>query len=186
MIAQRIRLDVERSLGSRTLVRVVRSDLQSYEGIPLAIGRRWLVLALLDNTIDLDGFLAVPLDTVTELQTSFAKRSFYVQTLRRRRAAIRALPPLDLDTAPGLLRSAQAWFSLLVIEREVLSPRSCKIGKLVRASPRHCEFRLVTTAARWERKRWRVRTTEITAIQFGGKYENALADVVGALEPRWH
>jgi hypothetical protein len=185
MSSRRLQLQAERTIGRRTLVRVVRSDLQAYEGIPLAIGRRWLVLALMGNAIDLDGFLAVPLDTITELQPTFLNRSFYVQALRRRRAVIPALPSLDLDTTPGLLRSAQAWFSLLVIEREVVNPGSCKIGKLVRASSRQCEFRLVTTAARWERKRFRCKTVDITSVQFGGQYENALADVAGALEPGW-
>src|SRR5205814_696727 len=115
----------------------------------------------------------------------FAVRSFYVRGLQRKRAVLPALPELNLATTPDLLRSAQAWFSLLVLERELLLPASNVIGRLVRASAQTVHMRLIRPGANWDRERCQLRTSDITSIGFGGRYENTLADVAELKYPRW-
>ena len=177
------------AITDRTLVRIVRGDIQTAdqerEGVPVAVGKRWIVFAQMDDSINVNGFGAVRLNDITALQTRFERRAFYVRALRLKRARIPAVPPLDLKSATTLLKTAQKWFSLLVVERELLFPNSVDIGRMTRSWRSAVEMRLVSASAKRESRSCRLKTADITAISFGGQYEDTVADVGGFEDPGW-
>ena len=176
-------------IENRCLVEVVRPELdgggEHLVGVPVAIGREWLVISRLDDMIVLDGFDALRLSDISEVKDKFPYRSFYVRGLRQKRESLKALPTLDLDSTTGLLRSAQRSFSLLVIHREVMNPGAVEIGTIVGASTRSYRMRLLTPSAGWVREEVSYRADDVMRVGFGGEYEETLATVAGLPDPKW-
>ncbi|MDQ2668355.1 MAG: hypothetical protein M3Z05_20515 [Gemmatimonadota bacterium] len=180
---------IRAAITNRTLVRIVRAGIQTadreQEGVPVAVGNSWVVFTKMGDGINLSGFGAVRLNDITTLQTRFERRAFYVSALRMKRARISAVPPLDLTSAATLLKTAQNWFSLLVVERELAFPNTVEIGRVTRSMSSTVEMRLVSSSAKSNPRSCRIRVADITAISFGGQYEDALADVAGFEDPGW-
>lgn len=180
---------LQRSVRNRALVQVIRRQLEEdgehLVGVPVAVGTEWLVISRLGDAILLDGFDALRLSDITDVKHDFQRRSFYVRGLKHKRAALAALPALDLNSGRDLLRSAQRCYSLLVISREIENPGVAEIGRIIRASSHSYAMRLLTPNAKWVSEGVSYRTGEITRIGFGGEYEETLAAVAGLADPKW-
>jgi hypothetical protein len=75
-----------------------------------------------------------------------------------------------------LLESACQRFSLLTLHREMVNPRVCYVGRVISVTERIVTLKKIDADARWgERKRYRLH--DLTKVDFGGGYEEALAIV---------
>lgn len=180
---------LQRCADNFSLAQVVRQELEEEGrhliGIPVSIGTKWIVLVRLDDAICLDGFDALRISDVTEVNTRFRRSTFYLSGLRSQRARIPALPKLDLRSTKSLLKSAQRWFALLTIDREKANPGAAEVGRVGRVSAREYAMQLIAPDAKWVPGWQRYATNDITRIGFGGAYEETLARVAEVPDPKW-
>lgn len=83
-------------------------------------------------------------------------------------------PKVSLASLPGLLISISKNYPLLAIHREKLNPDVCYIGKLSKMSDQSFTIEDLNNACEWTGPR-RIKFNDVTMINFGGGYENALA-----------
>jgi hypothetical protein len=177
------------SIRNLALVEIVRDSIEipgiHLVGIPIALGRSWLVLCPVNDLMSFDGFTALRLSDITAVKRKFPKRSFYVNALQSQRATLPHLRRLDLDTESSVLISAQRWFSLLVVDREIANAGAAEVGGVLRASRNKITMRLMDLDATWIEQSETFFTREITRVTFGSRYEEVLAAMAGLKDPKW-
>ena len=166
--------------GPETLVRVTRGIPRSdwLEGFVVGVGKVWVLLALLDPNIYLNGFVAV---RIADISTVKAPRS---ASFVRRALEVRGeWPPVgsdvDLDGAAELVRTASEVAPLVNLQFERDDPKACFIGRPVRFTKNTVYLLEVDPQAEWETQPSKWRLTDLTRVEFLGRYEEALALVAG-------
>lgn len=164
----------------RRIVEVHRAiaDVGSLEGVVVGVGRRWVLVAELDD-VRVHGFVAVRRHDVTRVRAAGG------QAFQRRYLEMTEAWPLpspavdvDLDSTRGLVTSLAAAYPLLTVCVEYDDPDVCFIGAVAKAGKKWLQIDEVTTTARW-RGRSRYRYEHISRIDVGGHYETALYAVAG-------
>jgi len=177
------------SAAKRSLVRLVRRRLDAKGkhliGVPLQVGAAWVVIATMDDRISIDGFDALRLSDVDQVERQFVRRAFYVRGLSAKRARVPELPHLQLGSIRGLLRSAQEWFPLLVIDREEVNPGAAEIGRIVRVADSSYTMKEIDPSGDWRRSNARYHQGDVTRVGFGNEYEETLASAAGVPDPKW-
>lgn len=177
------------SIQSLALVEIVRDPIEiagiHLVGIPVALGETWFVLSPVSDQMSFNGFTALRMSDVTAVKRRFRMRSFYVSALQAQRATLPHLPRLELESDASILASAQQWFSLLVVEREVANTGTAEIGSVLRVFRNRITMRLMDLNATWFEQSETYFTRDITRISFGGRYEEALAAVAELTDPKW-
>jgi hypothetical protein len=126
------------------------------------------------DEIGLNGFQCFRLKDVTELEVPHEYRDFVEAALERRGLSRPERPDVCLSSIEELIVSAGALFDLITIHREDLDPDGCHIGKVVSVTPPFLHLQEITPAAIWETDPIKYRLSEITRVDFGGDYEDAL------------
>lgn len=156
-------------------------DGSSY-GYVLDIGPRFLLLALIDDDIRFNGYQCLLLKNVKRLEVPYRFEGFVVAALRKRKQSIARKPKINLNSLPELLESANRLFPLITIHREDVKPDSCWIGRIAKIGKSDLLLYEIGPDAVWDRKAKRHRLSEITRVDFGGGYEEALLLVGGRLK----
>ena len=151
----------------------------SVYGYVLDMGPEFFLLALIDDHIRFNGFQCYRVSDVRKLKTPAPAAEFMTNALRLRRESIDEKPDIDLSNITALLLSASQLFPLITIHREKMNPDTCKIGKLIEVNDSHLNFLEIDPDAIWAIKPTTVRLRDITRIDFGGEYEEALHLVGG-------
>lgn len=152
-------------------------------GYVLDIGLRFFLLGLIDESIRFNGFQCLCLSDVRRLQVPDPYEDFAVAALRKRNQEIKRKPKIKLDSLSDLLKSADRLFPLVTIHRERVKPDSCWIGKVIDLTERHLHLHEIGPDAAWDKKLTKIRLSEITRVDFGGGYEEALYLVGGKPKP---
>ena len=161
------------------LVEIARDALDAerlpIHGFVVATGAEFLLLHVLSDRIDLDGYLAFRIGDISGLQRDFPKKSFYLKALEAK--GIRPVIPegIDLSDARQLLHSVQERYPLIVIEQERLYPEECVIGRIKLTSESTYALRVISPSATWELDDRTFRYSEVTRVGFDGEYERTLA-----------
>ena len=87
-----------------------------------------------------------------------------------------------MDTTKSILESAGAIYPLVTIHREEAEADVCHVGQVVATNRTQVALLEIGPDARWDRKASMHALREITRINFGGSYEDALLLVGGASE----
>jgi hypothetical protein len=148
-------------------------------GYVLDMGPEFFLLGLIDDRIRFNGFQCYRVSDVRRLQTPAPNADFITSALRLRRETINRKPDIELDDITALLQSASQIFPLLAIHREKISPDTCKIGKVIEIKNTRLQLLEIGPDAVWEKKPTNIRLSEITRVDFGGDYEEALHLVSG-------
>ena len=83
-------------------------------------------------------------------------------------------PSVDLSGIDQILVSAASCFPLVTIHRETVDPEVCWIGKVVSVVKGKVDLLEIGPDAKWDDEPTVYRTSEITRVNFGGDYEEAL------------
>ncbi len=81
---------------------------------------------------------------------------------------------IELSSIASLITSAAASFPLLTFHLEIRKPNDCYIGPVLKQTAQICVIDDLGPDAEWSGAR-RLRLADITRIEFGGGYEQALA-----------
>ncbi|GAA5037750.1 hypothetical protein HNP84_003193 [Thermocatellispora tengchongensis] len=152
----------------------------------VGVGRKWALLHVVSGDMRLDGYAAVRLRHVERASSAGWKGSAVAHRalgLRGERPA--RVPGLDLDTTAGLIGTMAAAFGLIGVYVEEADPGVCYVG-VPRGITRGKRLRLqeIDSGAEWDRACTTTRLAEITRLDAGGGYLDALA-AVGGPAPAW-
>jgi len=148
-------------------------------GYVLDIGPEFFLLGLIDDNIRFNGFQCYRISDVRKLKAPAPTAEFLVKALRIRQESIDKKPEIDLSSIAALLRSANELFPLTTIHREAINPDTCKIGKVVEIKNKQAQLLEIDPGAIWAKDPSTVRLNDVTRVDFGGAYEDALHLVGG-------
>ena len=142
-----------------------------------AVGPHWTLLQLVDRSGAADGFRALRLGTIAEIEPVDYESSFLPRVLAARPLSA-AVPPVDLDDTRALLEGAQQLCALVTIASEDMEPDAFRLGR-ISAIEDGVVLRKVSPIGTWIEEEF-VPYAAITRIGFGETYAEALALAVGA------
>jgi|CZKF01.1.fsa_nt_gi hypothetical protein len=152
-------------------------------GYVLDIGPQFFLLGLIDDNIKFKGFQCLLISDLRQMKVPDPHEDFIVAALRKRSERIDRKPDIDLSSLSALLKSANALFPLVTIHRERIKPDECVIGRVLDISENSFLLHTIDPDAVWEKKPTRFRLRDVTRVEFGGGYEEALYIVGGNPKP---
>lgn len=168
------------ALRNKLLVKFTRPfETGSVTGYVLDVGPRFFIIALVDENIRLNGFQCFRLSDVRGLQVPPKYGAFYLAALRKRGQRRPEKPAVDVSSLETLLLSAGRAFPLVTIHRESVDPDVCHIGRVMGIHKGWLSLFEIDPGAVWDEEPSRHRLREITRVDFGGGYEEALHLVGG-------
>ena len=175
------RADLETAAQQQSLVRLSRSIRRSdkLDGFVVGLGQGWVLLAVLDHNIYLNGFAAVRVADVKKVNRRGGPDSFVGKALTARGEWPPTGANVDLDDLAELVRSAAEVAPLVTLHLEAEDPTVCFIGRPVRLTSRSVHLVQITPEAEWDNEPTKWQFTDVTRVDFGGRYEEALSLVGG-------
>lgn len=174
-----LKKDLE-AVDHQLLVRVSRTIPRSdrLDGFVVGTGKVWLLLALVDPNLYLNGFAAIRLRDISKVKPP-KSASFVRRALEMRGEWPPAGANVDLDGVEALVRSAAEVAPLVNLQFERDLPEVCYIGKPVRFTKSSLHLLEVDPQAEWEKRPSKWLLADVTRVEFLGRYEEALALVAG-------
>ena len=173
---------LEASIASGEFVRLTRKfENTPIRGYVLAVGRTHFRLALVSDRLWFDGFECFRIKDLESIQAD-PYRSFAEAALRKRGVRRPRSFPLNMETTGSILESIGSRFPLVTISREEVAPDVCHIGKVIATNRTQVALLEIGPDAKWDRTATAYSLREITRINFGGSYEEALFLVGGPSE----
>jgi hypothetical protein len=167
------------ALRKRRLIRFKRRfEDATIHGYVLGIGPQFFLLASVDDRIWFGGFECFRIADVRNLKPDPYKK-FTEAALKKRGEKIPLKTRLDLASISKILESAGRAFPLVVIHREKIDPDVCWIGRILSVGSEFVSLLEIGPDAIWDKVPSEYRLKEITHVNFGGDYENALYLVGG-------
>ncbi|HWX53858.1 MAG TPA: hypothetical protein VN176_04625 [Verrucomicrobiae bacterium] len=175
------RAQLKLALRGKHLVKFTRPfEPGSVDGYVLAIGPRFFLLSLVEDAAWFNGFQCLRLSDVRELQVPAKGTAFVQAALKKRCQRMPKRPRVVVTSIEGLLRSANRTFPLVTIHREGVDPDVCHIGRVADVRKGVVFLQEIDPDARWDKNPTEYKLNEITRVDFGGVYEEALHLVGGA------
>jgi hypothetical protein len=154
-------------------------------GYVLDVGPKFFLLALVNDRVWFDGFECFRIRDVTDLKPD-PYAAFTTAALKKRRQSKPRKPRVDVSSIETILRSAGQKFPLVTIHREEVDHGVCWIGRVIGFSRGRLSLLEINPDATWDDVPNNFRLTEITRVNFGGGYENALYSVGADKVPARH
>jgi hypothetical protein len=164
-----------------SLVRLYRDDLESVGvvGYVLGVGPEFFLLALVGDDIRFNGFEALRVRDVTEVEAPHPYAAFVEKALELKGERKPAAPDIDLASTAALIESAGKAFPIITVSREFADPEVCQVGMPVQVQGGSVSLMEIGPDAVWyDDVEW-YPLDEITRLDFGGGYEEALRLVGG-------
>lgn len=166
---------------SLELVSIFREQLDEAEwfGYVVAENEDFVAIQSVSDRYDLDGYRVFRVADIDELDDDFDRKDLVVRAMEIKNLEPQALPWLRLSSIRELVLSIQEKEPLVVIEREIVCPDECEIGRVRLDSDATYSLLWMTTQAEWERNDRIFHYDDITQVSFGGEYERTLAQLAG-------
>jgi hypothetical protein len=174
--------DLETAVREQTLVRVSRTIRRNdkLDGFVVGIGQAWVLLAVLDANIYLNGYAALRLGDVSKVKRRGGPDTFVGRALAARGEWPPVAADVDLDSVADLVRTASDVAPLVTLHVEEDDPDVCFIGRPLRFTSRSVHLLEITPQADWHDHPTKWAFADVTRVDFGGRYEEALALIGGA------
>src|SRR5262249_24859025 len=147
-------------------------------GYVTGLSSLFVLLHEVSPEILLDGYRVLRLADITNVEVSYRSRSFIEKALALRGQVPSPLAGIDLSSVATVLLSASTLFPLVMIYRERSHRGACWVGQVSSLTTKTATLQKIGTNAAWYGEA-RYRLGSITRIEFGGRYEEALALVAG-------
>jgi hypothetical protein len=175
------RRELEEAAKTQAHVRLSRSIRHGdkVDGFVVGLGSQWVLLAKLDLNMYLDGYAALRLSDVAKVKRRGGPGTFVGRAL----AARGQWPPVgvdvSLDSVTDLIADAAELAPLVTLYIEEEDPDVCFIGRPVRFGRRSVRLLEINPEADWANRPTKWRFDDLTRIEFGGRYEEALMLIGG-------
>jgi len=148
-------------------------------GYVLDIGPQFFLLALVSDGVRFNGFQCFRLSDVRKLRVPEKYALFREAVLKKRGERIPKSPPVVVSSIEELLLTANRAFPLVTIHREKVDGGACWIGRVIDVGKGRVTLLEIGADATWDDRLEAYRLSEITRVDFGGEYEDAL-QLIGA------
>lgn len=149
------------------------------DGFVTGIGAAWVALAKLDDGLRADGWSVLRLGDIKSVSIDPDPDCFEVKALRARSLWPPTPTDVALDEVVALLRSAARADSVTTVFVEDDRPGVCWIGAVLSVDEQTLRLLEIDPQGEWRRKPRAFDLQDITRIDFGGGYEEALRLVAG-------
>ncbi|KQS66545.1 hypothetical protein [Modestobacter sp. Leaf380] len=171
-----------RAQQNQLLVTVRRwvPDADRLEGFVVGISPKWLALQRLSDRIAFDGWHLIRVKDIQAVSLDPDPECFEVKALQARSLWPPAAPELSLGDVVSSLKSASAITGMVSVFDEFARPDVCWIGAVTSLDDSKLHLREVNTRGGWASKPHTFDPADVTRIDFGGGYEEALRLVAGS------
>jgi hypothetical protein len=167
---------IDFAINERLIVRIRRKkDEGWFDGYVIDFSDQWILMLNIQHGITYDGFEALRLQDISAIEIPGPYASFYKAALAKRRMRRPVKPKIDVSSTALLLESAGKSFPLVTIHREKADPGVCQIGQIVSVATTSVKLLEIAADAQWYEMPTTYRLAQITRINMGGRYEEALA-----------
>jgi hypothetical protein len=149
-------------------------DRGTVNGYVLDIGPQFFLIALVSDGIRFNGFQCYRLSDVRKLSVPDKYAPFHEAVLKKRGERIPKKPPVLVSSLAELLLTANRAFPLVTIHREKVDGSACWIGRVIEIAKGCMTLLEIGPGATWDDRLETYRLSEITRVDFGGDYEDAL------------
>jgi|HubBroStandDraft_2_1064218.scaffolds.fasta_scaffold115348_1 hypothetical protein len=178
---QKKKSQLARALRKRLLVRFASVlDRGTVNGYVLDVGPQFFLIALVSDGIRSNGFQCYRLSDIRKLRVPDKYAGFHEAVLKKRGIRFPRKPPVIVSSLAELLVTANRAFPLITIHREKVDGNACWIGRVVDVSRGRVTLLEIGPDASWDDDLETYRLSEITRVDFGGDYENALQLIGGS------
>lgn len=139
----------------------------------------FLVLVVGGDGVRFNGFSCFRLMDVRRLKVPHKYATFVETAQKKLGEKIPKKPAIVLKSLDKLLLSASRNFPLITVHREKIDPDVCYIGRVESVSSNRVSLLEIGPDARWDDQTESYRLAQITRVDFGGQYEEALHLVGG-------
>ena len=170
------------AMGSDTLIRIERSSVEdgSIDGYVVALGPQFFLMEVIDDSIRMDGHYCLRYQDVTDCESPCSRRDFIEKVLRLRGAVRGEKPQVDLSSIEAIVQTVGTSQPILTIHPEEADPGTCYIGEYRGIDGGYLNLLELTTDGKWSEESGKYAVEEITRVDFGGSYEEALLLVANA------
>jgi hypothetical protein len=169
------------ALRDKLLVRFASAlERGTVNGYVLDIGSQFFLIALVSDGLRFNGFQCYRLSDVRKLRVPDKYARFHEAVLKKRGQRIPKRPPVVVSSLAKLLLTANRAFPMVTIHREKVDAGACSIGRVVDLSKGRVTLLEIGPDATWDDELETYRLSEITRVDFGGDYEDALQLIGGS------
>jgi len=121
---------LRKALSDGRLVKRVRRkcDECSLDGFVVGVGEDWFVLHQMENAMLLNGFCALRIRDVNQLEPRAPNRTFLERSLRMRGCRKQKPHRIDLRSTRSIIETVQARYPVVTIHREFIKPDVCQMS----------------------------------------------------------
>ncbi|BDX02429.1 MAG: hypothetical protein ACPGRG_03470 [Marinomonas sp.] len=170
-------IELEKARTRNNVVRIFREELDGpdswTDGFVVDANEEMVLLQLVDDSVRLNGYQILFLEDISDFAHPAPFNDFQKKVLSLRGEEV-VDPEVELDDLAVLLIDISEEFGLVTLHREEIEPDSCEIGRVVRADAVTYELEEIGSDARWFDETFEYDLYDITRIEFGGAYEEAL------------
>ncbi len=170
-------IELEKARTRNNVVRIFREELDGpdnwTDGFVVSANEEMVLLQLVDENVHLNGYQILFLEDISDFAHPAPFNNFQKQVLAIRGEEV-SDPEVDLDDLAVLLLDISEEFGLITLHREEVEADSCEIGRVLRADAVTYELEEIGSDARWFDDTSEYDLYDITRIEFGGDYEDAL------------
>ena len=164
--------------------RVVAIDREGFEevgelGYVVAVERKLFVLLQISDAMRFNGFSVLRIEDVSDVELPHAHVDFVESALRLRDESVDDAPAIDLSSMSTAIRSAGRLAELVTLHTEHAEPGVCKIGRIRAVDDTTVSLIALDPDADWDEEVTTVPVADVTRIDIGGAYEEALLLVGG-------
>ncbi|MCW8356462.1 MULTISPECIES: hypothetical protein [Marinomonas] len=170
-------IELEKARTRNNVVRIFREELDGpdswTDGFVVDANEEMVLLQLVDDSVRLNGYQILFLEDISDFAHPAPFNDFQKKVLSLRGEEV-VDPEVELDDLAVLLIDISEEFGLVTLHREEIEPDSCEIGRVIRADAVTYELEEIGSDARWFDETFEYDLYDITRIEFGGAYEEAL------------
>jgi hypothetical protein len=155
-------------------------DRGTVNGYVLDIGPQFFLIALVSDGLRPNGYQCYRLADIRKLRVPDKFAQFHEAVLKKRGIRFPKKPRVDVSSIEKLLQTANRAFPLITIHREKVDAGACWIGRVVDLGRGRVTLLEIGPDASWHDELETYRLSEITRVDFGGDYENALQLIGGS------
>lgn len=171
-----VRTQLVSATSRKEIVRIERNMFEAgnVEGFVAKCGADVFVLEVLDEGVRLNGFSCMRYVDVSLCEAPAPHEAFQRRVLAARGYSRRADVISDSATLASVLGDARRLFPLVTVWREAVTADSCFIGAITDLSAETLTLKEITPDGVWESATSQYALRDLTRVDFGGAYEDAL------------
>lgn len=169
------------AVKANALVRIDRriKKADRLEGYVVGLGKRWVLLHLVSHDWFLNGYTAIRIGDVKRVKRWDDRSDFPARALAHFDQTPQPVCGIELRSARSLIESTAQRSPLITIFTEYRRPDVCYIGRPVTVARRRLRLLQIDPGAVWRSKATKWDLRDISRVEFGGRYEEALAALGG-------